>query len=191
MRDAVRAVMMSGLLLVAGAACAPKGGPIDPDTRTPRTGPGDVPRRMAMPDWFPRAVNVRVHPATRYVVDHDELILEARIELLDQSDEPIKDVGRFICELASVDDNGEVEVVNGRPRLIHFELDVLTAEDHAEYWDPIARAYVLPLEVGPTDIEMAGGLSRLWVTFEPAWPGAGVVPSGEADRGPVDVRVDW
>ncbi|MFI4860977.1 MAG: hypothetical protein ACIAXF_09885 [Phycisphaerales bacterium JB063] len=191
MQYVMRIVVAGVLLGVACVGCAPKGEAIDPNTRLPRPGAGDGPGRAALPAWFPRAVDVRVHPATRYVVDHDELILEARVELLDQSGEPIKDVGRFVCELGAVGEDGAVAVVEGRPRVIHFELDVLSAEDHAEYWDPIARSYVLPLRVGEVDADMAGGVSRLWVTFEPAWPGAGVVPDGESDRGPVDVRVDW
>ncbi|MEM9415888.1 MAG: hypothetical protein AAGA29_10490 [Planctomycetota bacterium] len=186
-------VWMAAALCAASLfGCAPKGSAIDSGTRTPvQPGPGATPADAALPAWFPRAVNVRVHPATRYVVDRDELILEARIELLDQQGEPIKDVGRFICELGAIDDSGEIEVANGRPRLIRFDLDVLSAEDHAEYWDPVARAYVLPLQVGEVDPGMAGGMSRLWVRFQPAWPGAGIVPASEADRGPVDVRVDW
>ena len=181
-------VLLLALCLV-GVACAPKGGVIDAQSRTP-VGRGDD-GVAAMPVWFPRAVDVRVHPATRYVVDRGELILEARIELLDQAGEPIKGVGQFICEIGAVDAAGEIETVNGRLRLIHFDLDVMTPEEHAEYWDPVARAYVLPLKVGAADADLAGGLTRMWVSFRPAWPGSSVIPEGEGRRDSVDVRVDW
>jgi len=173
------------------AGCVPKGSSVNPGTRTPITSGSPSDGTNAGPAWFPRAVDLRVHPATRYIEDHGELLLEARVELLDQQGEPIKDVGRFICELGEVDGNGNIVTVGGRQRVLHFELDVLTPEQHAEYWDPVARAYIVPMQVGPADRDFTTGLTRLWVTFRPAWPGADQVPASTADRVPVEIRVDW
>jgi hypothetical protein len=189
-RDIPAVVLLAAFVATAG--CAPKGSAMNPGTRTPVQGtPGPAAERARLPEWFPRAVDLRVHPATRYVQERDELILEARIELLDQAGEPIKDIGRFVCELGQVDSNGEVVLVEGRQRVLHFELDVTTAEQHAEYWDPVARAYVLPLKVGLADADLPTGLTRLWVTFRPAWPGSAELPPSTGSRGPVDIRVDW
>lgn len=188
------ALLMSAVLFAASlSGCAPKGTSVDAGTRTPiQPGPGTAREAEKLPDWFPRAVNLRVHPATRFVVEErDGLVLEARVELLDQQGEPIKGVGRFVCEFAPVGDGGEVERIGGDPRLFHFELDVLSAEDHAVYWDPIARAYVLPLKIGQRDPDLPGKVVRLWVWFDPAWPGAEQLPTGTAAREPVEVRVDW
>lgn len=194
MRKRVCCILMMGLAVSAAwlFGCAPKGSAMDPATRTPVQGtPGGTPARDRLPGWFPRAVDLRVHPATRYVQEEDELILEARIELLDQSGEPIKDVGLFVCEVGQVDSNGEIVMVGGRQRVLHFELDVTTAEHHAEYWDPVARAYVLPLKVDEADADLPTGVTRLWVTFRPAWPGSAELPPSTESRGPVDIRVDW
>ena len=184
-----RACLAAGLLLVAG--CAPKGSVVNPETRAPVV-ESPAAEGTPLPDWFPHAVDLRVHPATRYVVENNnELHLEVRVELLDQFNEPIKDVGWITCELGQVDDQGQVVTVGGRPRLLRFELEVLTAQDHTESWDPVARAYVLPLKIGALDTDLPAQLTRLWVTFRPAWPGREEIPSGTEGRRPVDIRVDW
>lgn len=179
------------LPLVLAGGCVPKGSAVNPGTRTPIQSGTSPDGSRGGPSWFPRAVDLRVHPATRYVEDHGELLLEARVELLDQQGEPIKDVGSFYCELAAVDENGQLVMVEGQPRMLKFSLEVMTAAQHAEYWDPVARAYIVPMQIDEADRDFTGGLTRLWVTFRPAWPGADQIPASTADRKPVDIRVDW
>lgn len=189
MRLSVLVLAGSGALLSL-MGCAPKGSAINPITREPAAVPSSN-QTKAMPDWFFRAVDLRVHPATRYIREGDALRLEARIELLDQFNEPIKDVGTLRFELGLVDAQGDLVTANGQPRRLRWTVDLLTAEDHRKRWDPVSRCYVVPLNIERADIDFSAGQTQLWVTFRPAWPNAQEIPTTEAGRKPVNIRVDW
>lgn len=198
---AMRVVPRLALLLIAllAVGCAsPKGKPVNPDNRQAR--PGEDQPGAAVPDWFPHAVDVRVHPASRYVMeDRDkddagqrELILEARLELLDAFGEPIKDVGKFVVELRLLDGDGQFVLDDrGRQRGFRWETDVSTKEAQGRHWDPIARAYVMYLKIGKADEDLPKFRTVLLVTFEPAWPGMPTLPTKERGRRPVEIRTDW
>lgn len=170
--------------------CASKGGPVDPETR--RAQPQDPAAGHALPGWFPHAVDVRVHPASRYVKERGDLRLEARIELLDQFNEPSKDVGTMIVELRLLDANGKMVLdEEGRQRGFRWEFDLTGQETQLDLWDPIARAYILPLKIGQADADFPEFRTVLRVTFDPAWPGMPTLPTGDRARQPVEVRTDW
>ena len=193
--------MLSATLCLINIGCAaPKGSEVDPDTRRASASQGTD--SVKMPTWFPHAVELRVHPASRYVwedLDKDngqkELVLEVRVELIDQFGEPIKDVGRFAVDLRLVDENDQmIRDTKGDPIGYDFsfeEFDVRTEASQRERWDPIARAYILPLKIDPRDADFAKQRTVLWVRFEPAWPGMPLLPTGENARKPVKIRQDW
>ncbi|MEM9346838.1 MAG: hypothetical protein AAGB26_09500 [Planctomycetota bacterium] len=176
------------LLLLCPLACTPKGVPVDEDDR--RVDEEAVEQGKQWPKWFPCATDVRVHPASRYVKERETLRLEARIELLDEFNEPTKDVGLLVVELRLLDRNGEL-ILNekGRQRGFRWSFDLSTKENQEKHWDPIARAYVLPLKIGPADTDLPQFRTVLDVTFRPAWPDKPMLPEG--DRQPVEIRTDW
>ena len=177
-----------GLGLIVCLGCASKGGRVDPDTRQIDPLPADADGKL--PAWFPHAVDVRVHPASRYVRERGDLRLEARIELLDQFNEPIKDVGRFVVELRLLDKAGKMILdEQGRQRGFRWAFDLTTPEAQQDLWDPIARAYLLPLKIGEADADFPDYRTVLSVVFEPAWPGVPTLPTGE--RKAVEIRTDW
>lgn len=174
-----------GLFLIA---CAPKGQRVDPDTR--RVDEHAAGQDKQWPKWFPLAADVRVHPASRYVKERGELRLEVRIELLDEFKEPTKDVGTLVVELRLIDANGKLILdESGRQRGFRWSFDLTTKEQQQKHWDPIARAYVLPLKIGGRDTDLPQFRTVLATTFQPAWPGKPTLPKGE--RQPVEIRTDW
>ena len=176
-------------LLGVVVGCAPKGTPVDPEDR--RVDEDAAAEDKQWPKWFIHATDVRVHPASRYVKEHEALRLEARIELLDAFKEPIKDVGKLVVELRLLDRNGQI-VLNeeGRQRGFRWSFDLTTKEAQEKHWDPIARAYSLPLNIKrEEDKDLPQFRTVLTATFEPAWPGQPMLPTGE--RQPVEIRTDW
>jgi hypothetical protein len=176
-------------LLGVMAGCAPKGTPVDAGDR--RVDEDAAAENEAWPKWFVHATDVRVHPASRYVKERDALRLEARVELLDEFNEPIKDVGRLVIELRLLDRNGQL-VLNkdGRQRGFRWSFDLTTKEAQEKHWDPIARAYALPLNIKQEeDADLPEFRTVLTATFQPAWPGKPMLPKGE--RQPVEIRTDW
>ena len=175
-------------LLAILVACEPKGKPVNPEDR--RIDQQAAEQKEQWPEWFPCAADVRVHPASRYVKEREALRLEARIELLDEFNEPIKDIGKLVVELRLLDRNGELILdEDGRQRGFRWSFDLTTKEEQQKHWDPIARAYVLPLKIGPADTDLPEFRTVLFATFEPAWPDKPMLPQGE--RQPVEIRTDW
>lgn len=175
-------------LLACVVCCAPKGTEVNPEDR--RVDADAAAQAEQWPKWFPCATDVRVHPASRYVKEREAFRLEARIELLDQFNEPIKDVGKLVVELRVLNQNGQLILdEEGRQRGFRWSFDLTTQAQQAEFWDPIARAYVLPLKIGPADMDLPQFRTVLTATFEPAWPGKPMLPEGE--RQPVEIRTDW
>lgn len=170
--------------------CEPKGTPVDGQTRLPREGAeGEA---EAWPGWFPRAVDVRVHPASRYVKEGEALRLEARVELLDQFNEPIKDVGKLAVELRVVGEGGRiVRDAQGRQRGFRWDFDLTTRAKQEAHWDAIARAYVFQLQIDPQDADVTEYRTLLRATFDPSWPGRPTIPTGDREQQAVEIRTDW
>lgn len=170
--------------------CTPKGSPVVEGSRTlqPREAHAD----MDWPAWHPHAVDVRTHPASRYVKKDDQLQLEARVELLDQFNEPTKDVGQLKIELRLLDANGQVvRDDQGRQRGFWWDYDLRTPEQQQLHWDPIARAYIFGLKISPEEKDLLEYRTVLRVTFDPAWPGKPTLPTGERSRKPLEIRAEW
>lgn len=175
-------------LFVSLASCAPKGTTVDPDDR--RVDEDAAAQEKRWPKWFVHAMDVRVHPASRYVKERNELRLEARVELLDEFKEPVKDVGKLVVELRLLDRNGQLVIdAAGRQRGFRWSFDLTTKENQEKLWDPIARAYVLPLKIGSADRDLPQYRTVLTATFQPAWPDKPMLPKGEPK--PVEIRTDW
>ena len=184
-------VWLVALPLLAGLfACAPKGTPVDPVNRNPEPAPPPA-TAAQLPAFFLRAVDLRVHPATRYVQERGELRLEARIELLDAFNEPIKDVGVLSIELRTLNEDGQLVVGDQDRRDYQWNFDITTREAQQGYWDPIARSYILPLKLDARDADLPTRRTVLLVTFQPAWPGSDTVPRNEARPQPVEIPRDW
>ncbi|MGB0766428.1 MAG: hypothetical protein ACPGYV_01820 [Phycisphaeraceae bacterium] len=180
------------LLIVSVAAllagCGSKGSVVDPQTRAIDAEAQAAEKQW--PSWFPHATDVRVHPASRYVNERDELRLEARVELLDVFNEPTKDVGKLMVELRLLDDKGQLVLdAQGRQRGFRWAFDLTTKSEQEKHWDPIARAYMLPLKIEAMDDDLPTYRTVLRATFEPAWPDLPRLPEG--DRPPVEIRTDW
>ena len=168
--------------------CAPKGTAVNPEDR--RVDEGAAAEADNWPEWFVHATDVRVHPASRYVKEREALRLEARVELLDEFKEPVKDVGKLVVELRLLDRNGQLVLdKEGRQRGFRWSFDLTTKAMQEKHWDPIARAYMLPLKIGPADRDLPEYRTVLTATFQPAWPGQPMLPKGE--RQPVEIRTDW
>jgi len=188
MREPAFSLCLIAALLGGLSACAPKGTPVDAEDR--RVDEDAAAQNEQWPEWFIHATDVRVHPASRYVKERDALRLEARIELLDEFNEPIKDVGKLVVELRVLDKNGQLVLdEEGRQRGFRWSFDLTTKENQEKHWDPIARAYVLPLRIGPADRDLPEYRTVLTATFDPAWPNKPMLPTGE--RQPVEIRTDW
>lgn len=93
--------------------------------------------------WLPRPVSMRVYPSTRFVRDAGGVLLEARIELLDEMDDPVKGAGDFRLELFRADEGTRMP---GR-QLYVWRVPMLTLEDQRRFFDPITRAYLLRLRL--------------------------------------------
>ena len=188
MRVALAFLLLAALSLTFVFGCAPKGTAVDDSRRVDEEAQANG---KQWPKWFPHATDVRVHPASRYVRERGGLKLEARIELLDQFNEPTKDVGRMVIELRLLDPNGKIILDDlGQQRGFRWSQKLTTRDEQEKYWDPIARAYVLPLEIRkPQDADLPKHRTVLVATFEPAWPDKPTLPTGE--RQPVEIRTDW
>ncbi len=145
-------VLTTLVLMIATAGCAWKGGDNPaPTAEPPQNG------------WQATPAKIRVYPSTRFVRDGDAIVLEARVELLDEMGDSSKGVGRFNFELfppprARLDPVGT--------RLYAWTVELLTLEDQRGAYDPIARAYLFRLKVDGSGV--AGKDTVLHVTFVPA-----------------------
>ncbi len=103
------------------------------------------PSESAVPGsfWQPRPVTIRILPTTKIVSDgENQSILRVRIELLDAMKDATKASGQYLVELYASSD-----VNHARERLHIWQITVRTIEDHIQYYDPVTRAYLLPLQL--------------------------------------------
>lgn len=101
----------------------------------------------AAEDWPFKPARMRVHPFTS--IDRDEasgdLVLEARVELLDPMGDPTKGVGDFRFELYA-EPRQASRAGEGR-RLAHWRVPMRTVEKSGRFYDPITRTYSFKLKL--------------------------------------------
>ena len=103
--------------------------------------------RPAHPDiWHPQPVRIRVYPSSRFNTDSDSqtVVLEARIELLDDMDDAIKGVGQFHFELLGKPGRGRTALDR---RLYSWDVAVFTLEQQTRRYDKVTRTYLFRLKV--------------------------------------------
>ncbi len=115
----------------------------------PSAGDGPEPRA-----WHPRPVSLRVYPSTRIVMQDDEPLLEARLELTDEMGDPLKAPGDFRLELYSPD---------GSRQLYTWRVQALSLQQQRAFYDPITRAYLMRLKLDAD--ALTEGSPRLRVAF--------------------------
>jgi len=94
--------------------------------------------------WRIKAATMRVYPSTRFVRIEDQLVLEARIEFLDELGDSIKASGSFVFE---VFDAERVADAVDAERLYSWKVAMLTREANVEFYDAVTRAYLFRLSV--------------------------------------------
>jgi hypothetical protein len=89
---------------------------------------------------------MRVYPASRFVADQQSqrIVLEARIELLDDMGDAIKGVGTFQFELLGTPGQGRTLLDRG---LYTWEVPVLNLEQQHLRYDKITRTYLFRLKM--------------------------------------------
>lgn len=111
----------------------------------PEEGLPRVARPQATPGvWHPAPDQMRIYPATRFVQDQGQLVLEARIELLDAMGDSIKGAGRFHFELIGPPHLGRS--VSDR-KLYSWDVPLLSLEDQQRAYDRVTRTYLFRLKM--------------------------------------------
>ena len=140
--------------------------------------PAELPMASGEDLWSPQPVALRIYPSTRFVIEREVPLLEARIELFDQMGDSIKSSGRGRFELFAADTAPGVAV--GR-LLYSWDMQFVTQDDQQQYYDPITRGYLLRLRLDSDQITRRPVLLR--VTFQP--------PEGERLVAEAPVRINW
>jgi hypothetical protein len=91
--------------------------------------------------WVPRVESIRIHPATRYRWHAGRPVLEARVELRDAMEDPMKASALYAFELGLA----MSEAAGARETLYRWDQRVVTEQDHGERYDAVTRSYVFPL----------------------------------------------
>jgi len=144
------AVVMLCLSLTAGCASWFKGDEVRPPVR-------DEP----VEHWVIKPAELRVYPSTRFVRWEGELVLEARIEFVDELGDPIKAVGVLRFEVFRADRAGAI--VDAK-QLFMWDQTLLTKEENETYYDPVTRAYLFRLGVDRIPSELQHVVLRVQYT---------------------------
>lgn len=109
---------------------------------------------------------MRVHPFTSLEINESEggMILEVRMELLDQLGDPTKGVGDFRFELYASPSTASRE--GQEKRLFFWEAPMTTLEQNRQHYDPITRTYAFNLRM--PDAPPANEKLKLVVQFTDA-----------------------
>ena len=110
--------------------------------------------------WQPKPVSMRIYPSTRYVMESDKPLLEARIELFDEMGDSIKSAGQVRAELFAVSEAASRSIGH---RLYLWNINIHSLEDQQTYYDPITRGYIFRLRLDQFNVAVKATLLR--VTF--------------------------
>ena len=93
-------------------------------------------------------VAMRVHPFTSISRDEETggIVLDARIELLDQLGDVTKGVGTCQFELFEVDQRAST-ASNARASVASWQASIMRLDENRRHYDPITRTYVFKLKV--------------------------------------------
>ena len=138
------------LLLVCGCRFKGEASPPPSSAATPTiTSSSTVTTHVA---WVPQPVQMRIYPTTRFILlnetgsrDAKKVVLEARIEFLDEMQDPVKGAGTFSFELVDVPNliNRSLDV-----RLYQWDhIELLSLEHQQKYYDQISRGYMFRLDL--------------------------------------------
>lgn len=96
------------------------------------------------PAWHPQAVAVRVYPTTRFALSEGQVVLEARIELVDAMGDPVKASGLFAVALEGSDPVG---LTPQDRTLYRWQISVRTLDDQKRHYDPVTQTYLFNLKL--------------------------------------------
>ncbi len=139
------------LLSITAAGCAWKGGPNDQANAT------------AANAWQPQPVAIRVYPTSRFVENDGATILEARIELIDAMEDPIKGAGQFRFDVYT--NAGSIRKPLVGEKLYTWDVPLLSLIDQRQHYDRITQAYLFRLKL--YDINTAQRATLLRTIFTP------------------------
>lgn len=110
---------------------------------------GDIARQKALAredgdQWRPHVVDMRVYPSSKFARVDQQLIVEARVELLDQMGDSIKSSGVAQFQLNTT---GYVSGSSESRSLYKWDITLDSLEDQRTYYDPITRAYLFRLKL--------------------------------------------
>jgi|GEM_PF-1220847 len=141
-----RSIQIVALIAVLScvAGCTFKGNAVDPSGSMTSTASGE-------PVWQLQAVTMRVYPSSRFRIDSGQAILDARIELRDGMEDPVKSVGKFQFNLY---EGGKPNQPSTDKKLYAWQVPLLTLTDQRRHWDAITRTYTFRLKLdAPIDPE--------------------------------------
>jgi hypothetical protein len=139
-------IIFAGVLL---AGCQFENAPSDASSKQSQAGVESA--------WSPQPTSVRIYPATRFVRQGEDAVLEARIELFDEMGDSVKGSGTFRLELRSA-------TTSGRDGLLYtWQVKLHTVEDQRQYFDPVTRGYLLRLKID--DIAIAKRSTQLNIVY--------------------------
>ena len=96
--------------------------------------------------WQPQPVRMRVYPSSRFAVQPERqlVVLEARIELLDEMGDPIKGVGQYHFKLLG--ESGRGRTTRDR-RLYTWDVPMFTLPAQQSRYDKITGTYLFRLKM--------------------------------------------
>lgn len=99
-------------------------------------------------DWPFVPVSMRIHPFTsiEYDAQHETVVLEARVELLDRLGDMTKGVGDFRFELYKASERATSLPVQ-EEMLYVWHVTMRTLVENKQYYDPITRTYAFRLKM--------------------------------------------
>jgi len=95
------------------------------------------------PTWPYWPVHMRIHPLTRVISGEadGEILIEARLEMLDRDDIPTRGVGRVGFELIA---DGRV---NDAEPPIAWDMDIRDTAKNLQHYDDVTQTYLFRLEM--------------------------------------------
>lgn len=104
----------------------------------------DARREQAGSSWRPSPVEIRVYPSSKFARVEDQLIIEARVELIDEMGDPTKSSGLLLFQLKTT---GHVSGSAEARQLYKWDIRLMSLEDHEVAYDPITQAYLFRLKL--------------------------------------------